>query len=140
MVSSFFTEPFYYQQIPTFRVQTPGNKAVGEFHTDAQYGHPAGEVNFWVPLTYTKPSSTILLASPTGLRPMDADPGDMVVFDAVSRRHGNLINAEKHSRVSFDFRCLPVSRYRPSDAVSVNTGTKFAPGHYYALHSELGRG
>jgi hypothetical protein len=34
-----------------FRVHLPNNVAVGSKHCDADYNHPPGEINFWVPLT-----------------------------------------------------------------------------------------
>jgi hypothetical protein len=131
-----FCEPFYYQAIPTFRVQLPGNVAVGAWHSDAEYGHPAGEVNFWLPLTSAVETNSIYIEDQRWERPIYAYPGDVVVFDAVARQHGNHINQERWSRVSFDFRCLPVRLYREgplgSGARSVNMGCRFAPGEYYA--------
>ena len=38
--------PFSYQVIPTFRLGLPGNRFVGEYHTDAKYNHPDFELNF----------------------------------------------------------------------------------------------
>jgi hypothetical protein len=130
-----FSEPFYYQAIPTFRVQLPDNLAVGEYHRDSEYGHPAGEVNLWLPLTRADGSNSIYLCedeSGERRRSIRAWPGDVVVFDGVRRRHGNEINCQRYSRVSFDFRCLPVRLYRESEARSVNMGCRFAPGDYYA--------
>jgi hypothetical protein len=46
-------------------------------------------------------------------------------------KHGNKINTTKKTRVSFDFRVIPKSEYRPSSHNSVNTGLKFKIGEYY---------
>ena len=47
---------FYYQVIPTFRIGLPGNRFVGEYHTDAKYNHPDFELNFNIGLSnYLKP-------------------------------------------------------------------------------------
>jgi hypothetical protein len=41
-VARLLSEPFLYQAVPSLRVQLPGNLAVGAYHRDAEYGHPAG--------------------------------------------------------------------------------------------------
>jgi hypothetical protein len=122
-------EPFYYQAVPTFRVHLPGNLAVGEFHRDADYGHPASERSFWLPLTPAYDTNSLWIGN-TAVR---AEPGDIIMFDAVGELHGNKVNTTGKSRVSFDFRCVPVSSYQPSQARTVNTRVAFAPGAYYAL-------
>lgn len=136
VIAEQMTEPFYYQAVPTFRVHLPGNVAVGEFHTDAQYHHPAGEENFWLPLTDARDTSTVWVTDDDGIAwPVDACPGQMARFSAVSRRHGNKINETGRSRVSFDFRVLP-TRLLPEEfalqQVTEHTKLPFAPGGYYA--------
>ena len=43
---------FYYQFPPTLRLQPgPSDRIGGRAHTDAEFGHQDGEVNFWLPLT-----------------------------------------------------------------------------------------
>jgi len=131
-ISTLFDEPFFYQKIPTFRVQCPGNLAVGEYHRDSQYGHPQGEVNFWLPLTPVTESSTVQIEG----YPAICHTGTMVVFDAVNKLHGNILNSEQRSRVSVDFRILPVSRYNATwPSRSINMKMAFRPGEYYAKHS-----
>ena len=132
-VAAQFAEPFLFQAIPTFRVHLPWNVAVGEYHSDGDYGHPAGERNWWVPLTMAWGTSSVYLEEGKDRRrSIHAWPGDVVVFDAVTRRHGNEMNCEIFSRVSFDFRVLPCRLYRETQARSVNMGKRFAPGEYYA--------
>ncbi|MFF5176140.1 hypothetical protein ACFY3U_26425 [Micromonospora sp. NPDC000089] len=126
-------EPVYYQAVPTFRVHQPGNVAVGDFHTDAQYHHPAGEITFWLPLTAAFGTNSVWVEDDDRqLHPFVARPGQVVTFSAVSRRHGNLVNTTGRARVSFDFRCLPV-RLLPGGPAgrSVNAGLRFVPGEYY---------
>lgn len=129
-------EPVYFQTIPTFRVHQPDNVAVGEFHTDAQYHHPAGEISFWVPLTPAYGTNSVWVADDNDeIHAFVAKPGEVVAFPAISRRHGNLVNTTGQTRVSFDFRCLPVRCLPDASAGrSVNMGMRFLPGEYY--HSE----
>jgi hypothetical protein len=133
-VARWVAEPFYWQAVPTFRVQLPGNVAVGTFHTDADYHHPAGEVSFWVPLTAAHDSSSVWIEGDDGLlHAPSVGPGQVVEFSAVSRRHGNQPNGTGRSRVSFDFRCLPV-RLLPEveGPPSEHYRLRFVPGGYYA--------
>ncbi|HET7488888.1 MAG TPA: hypothetical protein VFJ85_13245 [Acidimicrobiales bacterium] len=130
-------EPFCVQRVPTFRIHLPSNVAVGEFHTDGDYNHPVGELNFWVPLTRAWESNTIWIE--TALRKGDCapaprlGPGQFLTFDAVRWRHGNVPNETGSTRVSFDFRCIPLARYAEGDGRSVNTGQRFVIGDYFEV-------
>jgi hypothetical protein len=65
-----------YQKRPTFRVHLPNNVAVPSdvggdperpgLHCDAQFNHPPGEVNFWVPFTETDDYNTMWTESAPG--------------------------------------------------------------------------
>lgn len=127
-------EPCYYQRVPTFRIQLPGNLAVGEFHTDAQYHHPIDEVSFWLPLTPVAPTSTVWVADDEGMAwPVNAQPGEVAAFEAAKREHGNVPNTTGRTRVSFDFRLLPVRCLpRTEGPPTKHTGLRFIPGGYYA--------
>lgn len=127
-IATLIKRPFYYQAVPTFRVSLPGNLAVGEFHRDADYGHPLAERTYWLPLTSAYDTNSVWIGN-TVVR---AEPGDIIMFDAVGQRHGNHVNTTGQSRVSFDFRCVPVSEYEPTNFRTVNTDLAFAPGGYYA--------
>lgn len=127
-------EPCYYQRVPTFRVHLPNNTAVGEFHTDAQYHHPTGEVSFWLPLTRAAGTSSVWIEDDDHeYRDVVAAPGEVVQFNAAQRLHGNLLNETGKSRVSFDFRLLPV-RLAPTTEgpPTKHTKLRFAAGGYYA--------
>lgn len=127
-IAEIIGQPFYFQAVPTFRVHLPGNLAVGEFHRDADYGHPLTERSFWLPLTPAWDTNSVWIGN-TAVR---AEPGDIIMFDAVGQLHGNKVNTTGKSRVSFDFRCVPVSQYQPTEARSINLSLAFAPGAYYA--------
>jgi hypothetical protein len=138
-VSTLFTESFCVQTVPTFRVHLPNNLAVGEFHCDKDYNHAVGEINFWLPLTPCSDSNSIWIEQEIGngnYRPISSRAGQVVVFDAVRLRHGNVLNKTGATRVSFDFRCIPLSLYEFRDARSVNTGARLVLGDYFSLFTQ----
>jgi hypothetical protein len=127
-------EPFCYQAVPTFRVHLPGNVAVGEFHTDGDYNHSPGEINYWVPFTPVFGTNSVFIESSQGsgeFAPVEADYGDVVTFDAVRWQHGNKLNTTGQTRVSFDFRCVPKSLYQARGLRTVNTGSSLEIGDYF---------
>ena len=86
---------FVYQKSPTFRVHAPGNVAVGGWHKDADYNHPAGEINFIVPLTKAYDTNTIWSETEPGLgdfKPLVMDIGEIIQFDGNNCLHGNKTN------------------------------------------------
>lgn len=136
-----FDEPMAYQRIPNFRVHLPDNVAVGEFHRDRDYGHPQGETNFLLPLTDASNTSTIWIESTEGaddFRPINLRYGELFCFDGLNLRHGNKINETGATRVSLDFRVIPLRLGMSSTGVSVNTRARFSVGHYYVALNEIG--
>lgn len=127
-------EPFYWQAVPTFRVHLPGNVAVGEFHTDAQYHHPEAERSFWLPLTEAADTSSVWVEGDDGeIYAPDVTPGDLIEFSAATRRHGNKLNETGRTRVSFDFRALPVRLLPATEGLPTeHSKLRFVPGGYYA--------
>jgi ectoine hydroxylase-related dioxygenase (phytanoyl-CoA dioxygenase family) len=131
-----------FQWTPTFRVHYPGATAVREFHLDSDYNHQAGMVNVWVPLTIATGSNTIWIEDePNSNRydPVELVPGQMLRFDANTLRHGNQRNRTGITRVSFDFRLLPLSQYRPDERRTVSHGVPLRLGHYYGILHRDGR-
>lgn len=134
VIAPIINEPFYYQRVPTFRVQLPGNTAVGEFHKDTTYNHPADEQTFWLPLTDAGGTSSVWIEGDDGdLYAPSVIPGQIVQFSAATRSHGNVINETGQARVSFDFRCLPVRLLPKTEGPPTkHTKLRFVPGGYYA--------
>ena len=140
-VRPFIGEDLIYQRIPSFRIHLPDNVAVGEFHRDRDYAHGEGEINFWLPVTPAWDTNSIWIESREGaedFRPYDVHVGQVLVFDGVNLAHGNRLNETGKTRVSFDFRVIPRSQYRPRhDAQSINMGVRFEIGGYFdELESE----
>ena len=59
-----------------------------------------------------------------------------LIFDS-GLKHGNKINLENKTRLSFDFRVIPLSKWNPSKnskiSKSLNQKLKFSLGDYYDL-------
>ncbi|WP_424530084.1 hypothetical protein ACOZ38_10920 [Sphaerisporangium viridialbum] len=128
------TDEFCFQRVPTFRIHLPGNVAVGEFHTDGDYNHGDGEINFWVPFTPAWGSNSVWIEDELGsakYEPVTLNPGQALVFDAVNWSHGNVVNETGHTRVSFDFRCIPLKNYTASTLKSVDAGLGLWIGEYF---------
>lgn len=124
----------YHQAVPTLRIQFPDNVGVAEMHVDADYRHQDGELNFWVPLTPVWGSNTIWVEASRGghnYQPWTLKPGQVLVFDSVNWRHGNIRNSTGCTRVSFDFRVIPAERFVDTGQVSVNAGKRMSVGDYW---------
>lgn len=128
-------ETFLYQKFPTFRAHLPGNVAVGAFHNDSEFNHPNGETNYILPLTNSSDTASVWVESEPGKKDftaIDMKVGDLIEFDGNHLTHGNKQNLTGKTRVSFDFRILPISKYKEvNSGQSVTLGTKFKEGEYY---------
>lgn len=130
-----YGKEFLYQKFPTFRVHLPGNVAVGAFHNDGEFHHPQGEMNFIIPLTNSDDTASCWLESWPGkkdFQPMRMRVGEVIVFDGNRLTHGNKVNETGVTRVSMDFRILPIDRYDENNlGESMTLNTKFREGEYY---------
>ena len=64
--------------------------------------------------------------------PVKMQFGDLLKFSGGTHRHGNKLNDTNNSRVSFDFRVLPLAKYNPDYIkTSATRTTKFIIGEYY---------
>lgn len=135
VVSFYFDEDFLYQCFPTFRVHLPGNVAVGAFHADGDFGHPDGEINFILPLTNSDNTASVWVESEPKLGdyiPMEMRTGELIRFNGNKLTHGNKSNETTKSRVSMDFRILPISKYKEDESLeSKTTKQKYTEGAYY---------
>lgn len=134
-IISKFKEPHYFQAKPTFRVHLPNNLAVGEFHRDSDYNHSPHELNIFVPLTPAFDTNSIWLETKIGsdtYLPLEVEYGEYVFFDGANLRHGNHVNKTGQTRVSFDCRIIPVSKYSPTALNTLGANKKFILGEYWA--------
>ena len=136
-----FNEEIVYQNIPTFRVHLPGNISVGEFHKDKHYrdekwANQVRELNYFLPLTKAYGTNTIWAETEEDLgdyREIRADYGECVEWCATKLTHGNKQNITRNTRVSFDFRVIPKSRYVESEHLTINTKIPFGIGGNYGV-------
>lgn len=129
-------EQLVYQKIPTFRVQLAENVAVGDFHRDREYAHHREEINFLVALTDAWDTNTIWIESEEGkedYHPINLKVGQVAMFDGANLKHGNKINDTGKTRVSVDFRVIPLSQYKETEGSSINMATPMTIGGYFEL-------
>lgn len=134
-VKPIIKEDFLYQTIPTFRVHQPFNLAVAEFHKDADYSHSEYERNFYLPMTKAWGNNTIWVESEKdrkNFKPMEASVGDVWLWNGSNLLHGNKLNDTNKSRVSVDFRILPLSKYEESSKTSFTNEVEMSIGNYWS--------
>lgn len=127
-------EPILFQKIPTFRVHQPENLAVAAYHKDSEYSHSVHEMNFFLPLTDAFGNNTIWAETEVDkgdYQPMEANYGEMWYWSGATLRHGNKLNDTGKSRVSVDFRIIPVSKYQDEGKQSITNQTKMILGEYW---------
>ena len=124
------------QKFPSFRVQLPNNVAVAKIHTDNSLGHPKGEINFTYTFTEMKDTTAILIEKMPELNEftkIEADENNIVSFNANLCKHYNEINDTGKTRMSMDFRILPLNYIPKEDVFSHTSNKKFVDGGYYIL-------
>jgi len=55
------------------------------------------------------------------------------VWSATNLTHGNKVNRTTKTRVSIDFRVIPMSRYFGSEHLTINANIPFKVGGYYEV-------
>jgi len=135
--STMFKQELVYQRTPTLRIHFPENTAVGGFHKDREYNHPIEEINIWVPVTSALNTNTIWIESAfdkEDYSPMNLNFGQGLIFDS-GLNHGNKVNVENLTRLSFDFRVVPLSKWKGIEdrrpKFSFDQHLKFDLGEYY---------
>lgn len=137
VIAPTLNEEFLFQKFPSYRVQLPNNKAVERWHfdSDADHSHPLGELNYILPITPMFQTNAVWAESKVGLgdyHPMEGDYGNLIHFNGNVLKHGNKVNETGKTRISFDFRILPISKYNPNyEAKTATANLKFIDGGYY---------
>ena len=131
-------EKFHYQYLPSFRIHLPyNNQAIHTWHSDSDqlHKHPKGEINIWLPLTKCYGTNTMWIESEPwklDFKPLEGGHGDFWINKGNVCMHGNKPNSTSITRISFDFRIIPLSKYDPNFKESSNDkSNKFLLGGYY---------
>ena len=106
-------EENYDHTVPPIDGRNPGTLA--GVHTDSEYGHPPGEVNFFLPVTPKTYGSNSLFVEGEAQRgdfeAFDLEYGEMMLWNGNSCRHCSPRNISNQTRISFDFRVIPGSQW-----------------------------
>lgn len=133
----FGNEELVYQKFPTFRAHFPNNVAVFAFHKDKEYNHPEQERNIYLPITNAYGTNTIWAETEEDkgdYTPIEAEYGDFVVWDGNNLKHGSKNNDTDKTRISFDFRVIPISEYNSAfSKKSISKSMEFKVGGYYEV-------
>jgi hypothetical protein len=125
------------QKFPSFRVQLPNNLAVtiNHYDSDTLHQHPTGEINFINALTDMYDTNTVYVEKMPLLeeyQPILLNAGETICFNGNKCKHHNKINTTGKTRVSWDFRILPVNYYKENNnGLSASTNQKYIEGSYY---------
>ena len=127
------------QKHPTFRVQLPNNVAIviEHYDSDENHNHPYGEVNFIYALTDMFDSNTLSIEKMPRSRNFEKvvlDQGECLSMNGNLCSHHNQLNETGVTRMSFDFRVLPLNYYSTKySKLSVTRHMKYVEGGYYKM-------
>ena len=99
------------QRYPSVRIHMPGNVSVFEFHRDSDYNHQLGEVNHFLSVTASRQSAALHVEENLGwndFAPLELAAGESAILNTSAYKHGDYINNEEYTRVSLDFRGIPL--------------------------------
>jgi hypothetical protein len=103
-----------YQYPPSLRIYPSFNRELGRTHSDDEYGHQEGEINFWLPLTKAYGNNTLWAESSQGLddfHPFELEYGQIQRFHGTYCRHKTLANDTGKTRISLDFRVVTLNSF-----------------------------
>ena len=154
VVAKTYNENFLYQTVPTFRVQacnsvsvigvehSENSKKIGieGIHRDKDYNHSKEEINYYLPFVDTNKYNTIWAETEPDkgdYSPFLLKYGEVKKWRGSKLMHGNIVNVSKKSRVSVDFRIIPVSKYVEDGSKTLTNEIEFKIGNYWSeLKSE----
>lgn len=136
------------QKTPNIRFSLPKNAAIGcdpndppeiiGLHCDRDFGHHTTEQNFIIPITAMFSTNSIFydpndppITDPLQFVPLSLEPTQFAQAYFNEIRHCNRINQTGHTRISFDIRIIPFSKYQENK--NELKGTKFELGKYYVI-------
>jgi len=115
-----FPESIYFQRKPSHRILFRDIEGVARFHKDSDYGHDESEINYWIPQTNAFATNSIWIEETKGKSDyacIDLELGEYLKFHGAVLSHGAKANMTNKTRVSFDFRVIPASKFNESMAL-----------------------
>lgn len=136
------------QKTPNIRFSFPDAAAIGcdpndpesiiGLHCDSNFGHNENEMNFVVPITDMFSTNSIFYEpiidsqiDPTKFENLKLAKNQFLQAYFNKLRHCNKINQTGKTRISFDIRIIPYSKYMEN--LDFFMGTKFELGKYYVV-------
>lgn len=144
-------EPLVVQRTPNIRFHLHGYSNIGRrdtdmyediigVHRDGEFGHPEDEINVVLPITSMYDTNSIFYEPEpdSGLDyddycNMKLETNQFYMGNLNRCNHYNRINVSGSTRVSFDFRVIPYSKYRETNTSSATSNKRFKLGDYYML-------
>lgn len=129
------------QRYPTIRFHFPNNISVFEFHRDSDYSHPIGEINCFFALNECQNSSALQVENNLGFenyKPLNLKSGEFAILNTSIFKHGDIINLTGKTRVSMDFRFIPVYLLKKG-LNSLTTKRDFSTDSYFIKESDLNK-
>jgi len=138
-------DEYIVQKEPSFRIHIPNNTALGKrgdeqdnemigLHCDGDYNHPETEMNYMLTITGQSDTNSCYTESEPGkgdFHPINIQYGEVFRFYGNRCRHYNKRNISAVTRISFDFRVIPASKYEEQATSAIHSGRKFVVGGYY---------
>tara|TARA_X000000368_G_C23042274_1_gene717521 strand:+ start:1134 stop:1871 length:738 start_codon:yes stop_codon:yes gene_type:complete len=140
------------QKTPNIRFHLPGFSNIGrrldckdenEFigvHYDGEFGHPKEEINVVLPITKMYETNSIYFENEPNknieyknYNNLKLDENEFYMGNLNQCKHYNKINKTNITRVSFDFRIIPYSKFKKSTELSATGKINFEIGKYYML-------
>ena len=128
------------QRYPTIRFHFPNNISVFEFHRDSDYSHPIGEINCFYAVNECHDSSALQVEKVLGFEnyePLNLKSGEYALLNTSIYKHGDIKNETLKTRVSMDFRFIPLYLLKNNEKKSLTTGKKFSIGSYFMSEDNL---
>lgn len=126
------------QRFPSLRVQFPNNLSVYEFHKDSDYSHHLGEANNFMAVTDCKESAALHIEKNLGwedYKPLNLVSGELAQVNTSIFKHGDIPNQENYTRISIDFRFLPLKVLKKDPiGASITANKKMDESNYYYLY------
>ena len=127
------------QRFPTIRIQFPNNLSVFEFHRDSNYSHPIGEINCFYAINNCYQSSALQVERNLGFEdyvPLNLNPGQYALLNTSIYKHGDILNETKKTRISMDFRFIPISKLTEGRS-SLTKAKEFNTNSYFIRESMI---